>query len=111
MIKGPLLLELGVHPVVAAATSSAMIFFTSATALGAFALLGRVMYTLSSTLFLLGLIVTFVGQFSADRFVRKHHMSLVSFTMASVIALSAILMGVQSFFDPNEHWATFSIYR
>jgi hypothetical protein len=99
IVKGPLMLYMGVHPLVASATSAVMIMFTS--------LAGTTMHIAFDTLtwdygifmFILGLLATVVGQFGVSYLVTKYRrVSLVSLSIGLVVALSTLLMAVQSVF-------------
>ena len=56
------MLEMGVHPQVAAATSAVMIFFTSLTATTSFVVFGLVTWDYAAMMFILGGIMTAGGQ-------------------------------------------------
>jgi uncharacterized membrane protein YfcA len=61
MIKGPLVLEMGLTPLQAHATGMFMIIFTSGSACVAFYLFGQINYEAASLLFPMGLICTAIG--------------------------------------------------
>lgn len=93
VIKSPLLLELGIHPQAAAATSSTMILFTSITALMTYIMLGRVIWDYGSFLFLLGVLSTAMGQCIALLLIRSYgHISVVTLSVGVVIAVSVVLL-------------------
>lgn len=63
IIKGPLMLEMGIQPTVASANAATMILFTAGTAALSFILFGAVDSEVGVILFVVGIISTGVGQF------------------------------------------------
>jgi uncharacterized membrane protein YfcA len=96
IIKGPLMLAMGVHPLVASATSSCMIFFTSFTATTTFALYGLLVTDYAVVCLLLGFLSTLVGQTVMDFVLRSKRNSYIAFSIGLVVLLSAVLMTLQS---------------
>lgn len=96
IIKGPLMLAMGVHPLVASATSSCMIFFTSFTATTTFALYGLLVTDYAVICLLLGFLSTLVGQTVMDFVLRSKRNSYIAFSIGLVVLLSAVLMTLQS---------------
>ena len=96
IVKGPLMLAMGVHPLVASATSSCMIFFTSFTATTTFALYGLLVTDYAVICLLLGFISTLVGQTVMDFVLRSKRNSYIAFSIGLVVLLSAVLMTLQS---------------
>eukprot|EP00904_Undaria_pinnatifida_P001642 jgi/Undpi1/11479/HiC_scaffold_30.g13776.m1 len=95
IVKGPLMLEMGVHPGVAAATSAVMILYTSFTATTSFVVFGLLKADYALPLFFLGLAATAVGQYATDYLVRKFQRpSFIILSIGSVVALSALFMGI-----------------
>ena len=93
IVFGPLMLEMGVHPLVAYATSSAMIFFTSIAATTSYIAFGALVFDYGIYLFILGLIATAFGQIVVGYFIHKYkRISFVTFTIGLVIGVSAILL-------------------
>jgi len=107
IVKGPLMLELGVHPLVASASVAVMIFFTSIAATTSFMAFGTLKWDYGCLLFILGLVCTAVGQMGVGYLVKKYkRVSLISLSIASVVALSTLLMalhGVISLTDESDH--------
>merc|ERR1711871_589410 len=107
IVKGPMMLELGVYPLVASASVAVMIFFTSIAATTSFMAFGTLRWDYGWFLFCLGLICTAVGQLGVGYLVKKYkRVSLVSLSIASVVALSTLLMalhGVISLTDESDH--------
>ena len=97
IVFGPLMLEMGVHPLVAAATSAVMIFFTSIAATTSYIAFGTLVYDYGIYLFILGLIATAFGQIVVGYFIHKYkRTSLVTFSIGLVIGVSAILMSINT---------------
>jgi uncharacterized membrane protein YfcA len=97
IVKGPLMLEMGVHPLVAAGTVAVMIFMTSISATTSYMAFGTLTYDYAYFLFCFGLVATAVGQLGVGYLVKKYkRMSLISLSIGAVIALSTLLMGFQS---------------
>ena len=100
MIVSPLLLELGVLPRVAAATSALAVMVTSSSATLQFALLG--LLTVDYMLFFMcvGIIGTFIGQTAVNHCIKKYgRTSIVVFAVALAIGLAVILMGLDGILD------------
>jgi uncharacterized membrane protein YfcA len=96
IIKGPLMLEMGVDPQVSSATSAVMIFFTSLTASTSFWVFGLVRVDYAIPLFVLGVLATAAGQLGVGYLVKKYNRtSYIILSIGSVVALSALLMGLQ----------------
>ena len=95
MIVSPLLLELGVLPRVAAATSALAVMVTSSSATLQFALLGMLKVDYMLFFMGVGIIGTFIGQTAVNHCVKKYgRASVVVFAVAAVIGLAVILMGL-----------------
>merc|ERR1711934_749060 len=103
LINGPLMVELGVLPDVASATSATMILFTSSTATVCYIVFDILNYQYAQVLFPLGFIATLVGQLVFNKvmqvFPRK---SLIVFTIAFIVGCSAVLMGIEGVFTLTE---------
>eukprot|EP00164_Ancoracysta_twista_P004429 GFYU01005978.1.p1 GENE.GFYU01005978.1~~GFYU01005978.1.p1 ORF type:complete len:507 (-),score=168.80 GFYU01005978.1:58-1578(-) len=90
---GPLLLEIGLDPASASATSAFMIVWTTSSNVIHYILLGELPVGYTVWLMSLGLLGGLVGRFVALRFVRRHNKSsYVVFALACCLATSAILM-------------------
>ena len=97
VVKGPLMLEMGVHPMVASATVAVMIMMTAVAATTSFIAFGTLTYDYGWYLFVWGLIATAVGQLGVGYLVEKYkRVSLISLSIGAVVALSTVLMGLQS---------------
>lgn len=97
IIKGPLMLAMGVHPAVASATSASMILFTSFTATTTFALYGLLVTDYAVVCVLLGFFSTLVGQTIMNYALgQSKRNSYIAFSIGLVVLLSAVLMTLQS---------------
>ncbi|CAK9086637.1 Sulfite exporter TauE/SafE family protein 1 [Durusdinium trenchii] len=73
IIKGPLMLELGVDPHVASATAATMILFTSSAASVSFEVFGLLKADYGAFCFILGFGCTMLGQYAIQRWVQGAH--------------------------------------
>merc|ERR1712194_77680 len=93
IVKGPLMLAMGVHPSVASATSACMILFTSLTATTSFIVFGLMIFDYSIACFIVGFIATFVGQVILNQMMKKNNRnSYIAFSIGFIVLLSAFLM-------------------
>ena len=100
IVKGPLMLEMGVLPPVAAASAATMIFYTSAAASTAYYVFGLVPLDYACFFFSWGFVCTFVGQKVVTHLVMKYKkQSLIVLSIGGVISLSAVLMVYQTITD------------
>lgn len=100
IVKGPLMLFMGVHPLVASATCAVMIMFTSLAGTTMYIAFGTLQWDYGWFMFVLGLAATCVGQFGVSYLVQKYRrVSLVSLSIGAVVALSTVLMAIQSIFS------------
>jgi len=94
IVNGPLMLELGVLPPVAGATTACMILLTSTTAATTFLTFGLVQLDYAKRLFAVGLAATCLGQLGMSHLIRKTgRQSYVAFSIGAVVSLSTVLMG------------------
>uniref|UniRef100_A0A7S1AV26 Uncharacterized protein n=1 Tax=Noctiluca scintillans TaxID=2966 RepID=A0A7S1AV26_NOCSC len=97
IVKGPLMLEMGVVPAVASATSAAMILFTSAAASVSFVVFGLLQVEYAALFFLLGFTVTATSQVYVTRWVsRNNRQSPIVLSIGVVVSLSAVLMAINT---------------
>ena len=97
IVKGPLILQMGVHPMVASGTVAVMIMFTSLAATTMFMAFGTLTFDYGIFLFIIGLICTSVGQYGVSYLVDKYkRYSYISFSIGAVVAISTVLMTIQS---------------
>lgn len=100
IVKGPLMLQMGVHPLVAAGTTAVMIMFTSVAATTMFIAFGTLTWDYAWFLFVVGLITTTVGQYGVGYLVDKYkRYSYISMSIGAVVLISTVLMGLQSIFS------------
>jgi len=97
IVKGPLMLAMGVHPKVAAASSACMILFTSFTATTSFYVFGLLVPDYAGAALCVGFTATYVGQVVMNKIMaRFDRSSYIAFSVGAVVAISAFLMTVQS---------------
>ena len=95
MILGPAMLEFGMLPQVAVATSSFIIIFTGSSTATQFLILGKLSLTLSVTYWVIGFVSAIVGQILIGYVLKKYKkQSYVNFLLGLVIIVSAIAMVV-----------------
>lgn len=99
IVKGPLMLAMGVHPLVASGTTAVMIMFTSVAATTMFVAFGTMTWDYAIFLAIIGLFSTVVGQFGVSYLVDYYkRYSLVTLSIALVVGISTILLSIQSIF-------------
>lgn len=97
IVKGPLMLRMGVHPRVSSATSACMIMYTSFTATTSFFVFGLLKFDYAILFTIMGVTVTYVGQQGITMLIKKlKRDSLIIFSIAAVVGLSTMLMGLHS---------------
>ena len=97
IVKGPLMLAMGVHPKVSSACSATMIMYTSFTATTSFFVFGLIKMDYAMVCTVMGLLLTYVGQLGLSAIIKKlGRDSLIIFSIAGVVGLSALLMGFHS---------------
>mmetsp|Transcript_91455 Transcript_91455/g.261198 ORF Transcript_91455/g.261198 Transcript_91455/m.261198 type:complete len:518 (+) Transcript_91455:141-1694(+) len=97
IVKGPLMLAMGIHPKVSSASSACMIMYTSFTATTSFFVFGLLKMDYAVVCVIMGLALTFVGQLGLSAIIKAlGRDSLIVFSIAGVVGLSAILMGFHS---------------
>lgn len=97
IIKGPLMLAMGIHPAVASATSACMILFTSFTATTTFSVYGLMVRDYAIVGAILGFVATLIGQSVMSRILAKSQRnSYIAFSIGFVVLFSAILMALES---------------
>ena len=95
MVKGPLMLEMGVLPQTTAATASFMILFTSSCTTLQFLILGMLPSDFAIWYGFVGFVSSYVGQVIMGHFVSKYgRVSYIILSIAVVIAGSTLLMGI-----------------
>lgn len=97
IVKGPLMLAMGVHPAVSSASSACMILFTSFTATTSFVVFGLLVWDYGWICLVVGFVATLVGQIGLSYLMKKYQRnSYIAFSIGAVVLLSAFLMTVQS---------------
>lgn len=97
IVKGPLMLEMGVLAPVTSATSATMILFTSSGASVSYLLFQQLNLHYGIVLFCLGLVFTLIGQIALSKVVKASgRNSLIILIIGVTVALSAVAMGIES---------------
>ena len=97
IVKGPLMLAMGVHPKVSSASSATMILFTSFTASTSFMVFGLLIPDYAIICLVIGFVATFGGQIALYYLMNKYQRnSYIAFSIGGVVLLSAFLMTIQS---------------
>lgn len=97
IVKGPLMLAMGVHPKVSSASSACMILFTSFTATTSFIVFGLLIHDYAIVCLVIGFVATYVGQIVLYYLMNKYERnSYIAFSIGGVVLLSAFLMTIQS---------------
>ena len=97
VIKGPLMLALGVHASVASATSACMILFTSCTATASYMVFDLLIYDYGLACLVVGFLATLAGQTIMTALLAKYNRhSYIAYSIGIVVAVSAIAMGIES---------------
>lgn len=93
VVIGPLLLEMGILPQVATATSSYMILFTSSATTAQFFIFGRLVWQYALWFWTIGLFAAMIGQYVVVKIIQKYKkQAFVNFLLATIILLSIILV-------------------
>eukprot|EP00884_Botryococcus_braunii_P020092 jgi/Botrbrau1/6767/Bobra.0057s0003.1 len=101
IVKGPLMLEMGVLPDVAAATSATMICFTAASACVIYLSFGGIPYDYAGAVFAIGVLATLAGQVSTHWLVSHlNRRSIIIIAMAVLMALSMVM----SYYEAGVLW-------
>lgn len=97
IVKGPLMLAMGVHPKVSSASSACMILFTSFTATTSFVVFGLLIHDYALICLFIGFVATYFGQIALYYLMSKYERnSYIAFSIGGVVLLSAFLMTIQS---------------
>jgi len=103
IVKGPLMLAMGVHPAVASASSACMILFTSFTATTSFFVFGLLDRQYAPVCFAIGVVATYFGQIGLSILMKRaQRNSYIAFSIGGVVLLSALLMTIQSLLSMAE---------
>jgi len=109
MLQGPLLLEMGVPPQVAAATTSFMVLFTSTSIAFQYMVLGLLHVGPALWFWCIGLVAAFFGQVILDAFMKRYRrQSFIAFLLAGLIVFSGASMLSMGFISIFQGGADFS---
>lgn len=98
IVKGPLMLEMGVNPSVAAATAATMIFFTTSAACVSFVIFGLLELEYGVSGFIMGLVCTAVGQAGINAWMKAaKRQSPPVLSIGFVMAFSTLLVGIEAY--------------
>ncbi|ELR21463.1 uncharacterized protein ACA1_184090 [Acanthamoeba castellanii str. Neff] len=93
MVNGPVMLEIGMTPEVATATSSFIIVFTALSTVSQYFIIGALNWQPALWFFVLGVLAAVVGQYGVQYVVKRFNKSsIISFLLAFVIAGSGVAM-------------------
>ena len=93
IVKAPIMLELGMHPQVVSATSSAMIFFTCGLTSFSFLLMGSIHLSPGLLALFGGAFSTFCGQHTFNLLIKlTKKPSLIVFSLAFMLTISSIAL-------------------
>lgn len=107
IVKGPLMLQMGVHPAVAAASTATMILFTCFTATTSFVVFGLLQWDYAFVCTIVGFITTLIGQYGLSYLMKKYQRnSYIAFSVGFVVLISAFLMTIQSLISMAESAGT-----
>jgi uncharacterized membrane protein YfcA len=96
IIKGPLMLALGVHPAVASATTACMILYTSSTATVTYMAHGLLVPDYAVFCLFAGFVSTVVGQTVMSVLLQRYkRYSYIAYSIGIVVAISAVAMAVE----------------
>jgi uncharacterized membrane protein YfcA len=96
VINAPVLLHLGVNPLVVAATTSTMIILTSSTSLVSYVFFQQWIVLDGVIFFILGFIGTYVGQVLSYIMLKGGKTYLISFVMGGVVIMSVTGMTIET---------------
>lgn len=104
IVKGPLMLEMGVNPSVASATAATMILFTTSAACVSFMIFGLLEPGYGVLFFLMGLACTAVGQAGMNQWMKAaKRQSPPVLSIGIVMTLSTLLVGIEAVEKYLEH--------
>ena len=100
IIKGPLLLDLGIDPIVANTTSSFMVLFTSSITCMQYIILGRLSWDYGLWFVCIGFLSSLLGQLVIGCLVRRFRISfIIIFSMCIMMGLATLLMGASGTYN------------
>jgi len=97
IVKGPLMVEMGILPEVSSATAAFMILYTASSATVTYMAFDQIAYQFAPWFFLVGVVFTAIGQKAVtDHINRTGKKSLIVHLIAAIVGVSTLLMGYQS---------------
>ncbi|TMW68607.1 hypothetical protein Poli38472_006075 [Pythium oligandrum] len=97
MINAPLLLELGVEPAAASAITATTVLFSSSMSSVSYVLLGSLNFHYAQFLLPIGFLATYLGHVCLEHAIKRFNCpSLIIFSMAAIVLVSAVAMSVES---------------
>mmetsp|Transcript_92584 Transcript_92584/g.177774 ORF Transcript_92584/g.177774 Transcript_92584/m.177774 type:complete len:123 (+) Transcript_92584:3-371(+) len=107
MVKAPFMIQMGISPTVAAATSNFMVLFTSASTTFQYVLLGRIIYQDALVFGAFAFVGAFLGQLAFVKLQeRSGRQSFVTFWLSVEIGLSIICTALSWYLTEEEHWTS-----
>uniref|UniRef100_A0A7S4NPF3 Uncharacterized protein n=1 Tax=Guillardia theta TaxID=55529 RepID=A0A7S4NPF3_GUITH len=95
MLKGPIMLEMGLPPSVVSATAAYMLLWTTASTTIQFGVMGEMLWDYALALFFVGLVSSILGQTLLSWAVSKYKKQyLITLMIALVIGFSTVFMGI-----------------
>jgi uncharacterized membrane protein YfcA len=93
LILGPLLLELGIHPLVSTATSNFLVVFISSSTSLQYSIMGMMNFNYGSVCIVLSTIGSYIGTLLIQKYLeRTKRNSILVFTLAAVLGISTIFI-------------------
>lgn len=104
IVTGPLMIEMGVLPEVASATTALMVLYSSAAATAKFAVFNMIAWDWALLLFALAFVITAISQVVILGFVRKSgRQSVIILCIGATICVGAVLMTYQAIKTTIQH--------
>ncbi|GMF37898.1 unnamed protein product [Phytophthora lilii] len=104
IVTGPLMIEMGIVPEVASATTALMVLYSSAAATAKFAVFNMIAWDWAFLLSALALVVTAVSQVVILGFVRRTgRQSIIVLCIGATICIGAVLMTYQAIKSTIKH--------
>jgi len=104
IVKGPLMLEMGIPPAIASATAATMILYTSCAASVSFIAFGLLHPTYAVMFWCVGLSCTAIGQIGMTRLMKQFNRdSPIVFSIGAVISLSSVLVALNTYYTSYGH--------
>jgi len=98
IVKAPLMIEMGIHPLVVASTSTVMIFFTAVTAASSYFVYGVLQWDYALVLFVLGIVSNIIGHTVVSSIIALYKSSsIITILLGLLIGVSALLMTLASY--------------